>query len=90
MVKIQDERGHKVVSLGHYKRLRHPGYSGQLLYYLRIPLLLGTLVVLPLVVIMAVVFVYRTAREDQTLRAELEGYEDYSQQVRRRLFPGIW
>ena len=40
---------------------------------------------------MAVVtLILRTYLEDRTLRAELEGYEEYSQQVRYRLLPGVW
>jgi protein-S-isoprenylcysteine O-methyltransferase Ste14 len=28
--------------------------------------------------------------EDRTLRAELEGYEEYARRVRHRLIPGVW
>ncbi|MBF8283248.1 MAG: hypothetical protein HW378_2163 [Anaerolineales bacterium] len=36
------------------------------------------------------VVVVRTALEDRTLQAELEGYKDYAGQVRYRLLPGVW
>jgi protein-S-isoprenylcysteine O-methyltransferase Ste14 len=36
------------------------------------------------------VFVVRTANEDEMLREELAGYEDYARGVRYRLVPGIW
>lgn len=29
-------------------------------------------------------------QEDRTLQEELEGYEDYAQQVSYRLSPGVW
>jgi protein-S-isoprenylcysteine O-methyltransferase Ste14 len=32
----------------------------------------------------------RTAREDRILREQLEGYADYAQKVRYRVFPGVW
>jgi protein-S-isoprenylcysteine O-methyltransferase Ste14 len=35
-------------------------------------------------------FVIRTALEDQALCEELEGYAPYAQQVRYRLVPGVW
>ena len=35
-------------------------------------------------------FVWRTAREDATLRSELEGYEAYTRKTRYRLLPGVW
>ena len=34
--------------------------------------------------------VLRTVWEDQTLREELAGYEEYTQRVRYRLIPGVW
>ena len=34
--------------------------------------------------------VIRTALEDMTLRAKLDGYEQYTARVRYRLIPGIW
>ncbi|MDY6827559.1 MAG: hypothetical protein SVV67_10410 [Bacillota bacterium] len=33
--------------------------------------------------------IVRTSLEDKTLREELEGYEEYTRQVRYRLLPGI-
>jgi len=35
-------------------------------------------------------FVVRTALEDKTLQAELDGYKDYAARVRYRLLPGVW
>jgi hypothetical protein len=36
------------------------------------------------------VIVARTAFEDATLQAELDGYAAYAQGVRHRLLPGVW
>jgi protein-S-isoprenylcysteine O-methyltransferase Ste14 len=90
MLKIQTDRGHKLVSKGPYRWIRHPGYLGQLLFYLGTPLLLGSWWALFLGLLMALIFVYRTAREDQILQSELSGYDDYVGEVRRRLIPGVW
>ncbi len=90
MMKIQKEREHKVISKGPYRWIRHPGYLGQILFYVGTPLLLGSWWAFLLGVIMGFAFVYRTAKEDQVLQFELEGYSDYSDQVRRRLIPGVW
>ena len=38
----------------------------------------------------SIAVIVRTALEDRTLRAELEGYEAYAARVRYRLVPGIW
>jgi len=89
-MKIQEERGHQVISKGPYQWVRHPGYLGQILFYLGTPLLLGSWWAFLLGIIMSLAFVYRTANEDQVLRNELDGYNEYTDQVRKRLFPGIW
>jgi protein-S-isoprenylcysteine O-methyltransferase Ste14 len=90
MMTIQEERGHQVISKGPYRLIRHPGYSGQILFYLGTPLLLGSWWAFLLGVIMSFAFVYRTAKEDQVLQTELEGYCEYTKQVRKRLIPGLW
>ena len=38
----------------------------------------------------AVTFVVRTILEDRTLQVELEGYREYTAQVKYRLLPGVW
>jgi protein-S-isoprenylcysteine O-methyltransferase Ste14 len=90
MMKIQEERGHQVISKGPYRRIRHPGYLGQILFYLGTPLILGSWWAFLLGVIMSMAFIYRTAKEDQVLQIELEGYKGYAAQVRKRLIPGFW
>ena len=32
----------------------------------------------------------RPSLEDETLRNELDGYDDYARRVRYRLLPGVW
>lgn len=90
VVRIQGERGHEVVSTGPYRYVRHPGYVGAILSYFAIPVALGTLWGLIPGVITSALVVARTALEDQTLRAELPGYEAYAQRVKWRLLPGVW
>jgi protein-S-isoprenylcysteine O-methyltransferase Ste14 len=34
--------------------------------------------------------VLRTVWEDQTLQAELPGYQQYARRVRYKLIPGVW
>ena len=89
-VRIQSERGHRVIDSGPYRYARHPGYVGLLGWCLATPLLLGSWwAFLPALACCAGVGV-RTALEDRTLRAELTGYEAYAQRVRFRLLPGLW
>lgn len=90
VVRIQKDRGHHVISAGPYRLMRHPSYIGGILSDLTIPILLGSLWALIPGVYLAALMILRTALEDRTLREELEGYVDYSQEVRYRLVPGIW
>ena len=89
-VRIQTERGHRVVDTGPYAYVRHPGYVGFFGWMLAAPLLLGSWCALGPAVLASIAIVVRTALEDRTLRAELEGYEAYAARVRYRLVPGVW
>ena len=89
-VRIQEERGHRVVKSGPYAVVRHPMYAGVILQSLAVPLLLGSLWSYVPVAATICLFVVRTALEDRTLRNELPGYADYAMSTRYRLLPGIW
>jgi protein-S-isoprenylcysteine O-methyltransferase Ste14 len=90
IVRIQRDRGHVVVDSGPYRLVRHPGYVGSVLHTLGTSLALGSWWSLAVGVPVSAALAVRTALEDRTLRAELEGYDGYAQRVRFRLLPGIW
>ena len=89
-VRIQNDRGQKVVSEGPYRWMRHPGYSGAMLTYLVIPFFLDALWVFIAVVLTMIILIIRTRLEDKTLQDQLEGYREYAGRVRYRLVPGVW
>ncbi len=90
MVRIQTDRGHRVVSTGPYGWIRHPGYTGALLAFTAVPFLLDGRWAVLAVIGLGVALVIRTHLEDRTLQAGLPGYTDYARRVRFRLVPGIW
>jgi protein-S-isoprenylcysteine O-methyltransferase Ste14 len=90
MVRIQDERGHVVVTTGPYNYVRHPMYVGTITALSTIPLVLGSYWALIPAMLIDILFVVRTAMEDRTLKAELPGYREYASRIRYRLIPGIW
>ena len=90
VVRIQKDRGHKVVTDGPYRFVRHPAYSGGLVSSLAIPLMLDSYWALVPAGIMLVFLVLRTKTEDKMLMDELPGYKEFAQQTRYRLVPGIW
>ena len=89
-VRLQEERGHKVISSGPYAWVRHPGYLGSLIASLGMPLLLDSLWAFVPVIIFGFFFVLRTHLEDGFLQKNLPGYSEYADKVHYRLFPGIW
>jgi protein-S-isoprenylcysteine O-methyltransferase Ste14 len=90
VVRIQGDRGHTVCTTGPYRVVRHPMYTGVILFFLCFPLSLGSLYSYIPAALIAVLFVIRTALEDKTLKAELPGYAEYAAKVRFRLVPGVW
>lgn len=90
MVRIQEERGHRVADSGPYRIIRHPGYLGAIGFSLGVPLLLGSYWALIPGAAASVLYVVRTILEDNTLAEELPGYAEYRERVRYRLVPGIW
>lgn len=89
-VRIQSERGHRVVDAGPYRLVRHPGYLGLALWALASPLLLLSVRALLPAALAAAWVALRTALEDALLRRELQGYAGYARRVRFRLVPGLW
>ncbi|MBM4466806.1 MAG: isoprenylcysteine carboxylmethyltransferase family protein [Chloroflexi bacterium] len=88
--RIQQERGHVVVTTGPYRFVRHPFYVGTITFSLMIPLALGSPWALIPGGLAALLFIVKTAAEDRILREGLAGYREYAGRVRYRLLPGIW
>ena len=89
-VRIQKDRGHKVITTGPYKFVRHPGYLAGMLWTLSIPLIIGSLFALVPAGIYILSTGIRASLEDRTLLKELNGYSEYAKRVQYRLFPRIW
>ena len=77
VVKLQKERGHKVVTTGPYAYVRHPMYASVILFAAGAPLLV-------------LVLAFRAVLEERMLKAGLEGYSDYAERVRYRFVPLLW
>jgi len=90
VVRLQSERGQRVVSTGPYAIVRHPMYAAVLLLFFAAPLMLGSWWGLLGALALSGVLVLRTILEDRTLQQGLPGYADYARQVRYRLVPLLW
>lgn len=90
VVRIQEERGHQLVTTGPYAWVRHPGYLAGLLVIVSSGVALGSwFSAVPIVLMLPALFV-RTVKEDRFLKQNLPGYLDYSAKVRYRMLPGTW
>ena len=90
VVRIRTDRGQIVIKTGPHGYVRHPGYAGGILLSAATPLMLGSVWVSVLGIFGALLLVVRTVLEDRVLCEELEGYREYTEQVRYRLIPFIW
>ena len=89
-VRIQEERGQRLISEGPYAIVRHPGYLGIALSMFASALALNSLWSIIPAILYLWVTIRQTAIEDRMLADRLPGYPDYQTRVRYRLLPGIW
>lgn len=89
-VRIQTERGHRVVDTGPYRLVRHPGYLAMLMVAPGSALAMGSWLALLPGVACGLTFAFRARGEDRFLHANLEGYPAYAARTRYRLIPGVW
>jgi len=88
--RIQDDRGHRVVSQGPYRFVRHPMYAAIILFILCTPLELDSTWSFIPAALGTFIYIARTKKEDQMLQDQLDGYREYAGKVRYRLLPGLW
>ena len=89
-VRLQTDRGHRVVSDGPYRIIRHPGYLGMAVAAPAATLALGSWWALLPALAYAFLIIGRARMEDAYLQAYLDGYREYAERVRFRLVPGLW
>jgi protein-S-isoprenylcysteine O-methyltransferase Ste14 len=90
VIRIQAERGHRLVTAGPYRYVRHPGYASGIVFLLSSPLALGSWLALIPIVLAVLLIIRRTVFEDRFLHEKLPGYPAYAERVRYRLVPGVW
>jgi protein-S-isoprenylcysteine O-methyltransferase Ste14 len=90
VVKMQKERGQKVISTGMYAVVRHPMYAGAVLLFISTPLLLGSVYGLLIGLLLIVTIAARSLGEEAMLKQELDGYRDYTKKVKWRIIPFVF
>jgi protein-S-isoprenylcysteine O-methyltransferase Ste14 len=90
VVKIQEDRGQWVITTGPYRFVRHPLYTGTILFFVGTTLMLGAWSGLVAALVLTVLLGIRIRIEEKALRTGLIGYDDYAASVRYRLIPLVW
>ncbi len=90
VIRIQTDRGHRVVTSGPYRYVRHPAYAVSPLLFVGTGLALGSWLAVLTSVPLLLGVLRRTVEEDRVLHEELEGYRAYADKVPYRLLPGVW
>ena len=90
VVRVQDERGHRVVRTGPYAVVRHPMYAGLVPVMVGMGLWLHSTATAVAAIIPTLILVARVVHEERLLRARLPEYVDYTTAVRWRMLPGVW
>ena len=82
--------GQKVISTGLYALVRHPMYMGGLLFFIGIPLSLGSWRGLFVYLLIMPALIWRIYDEERFLTKNLPGYAEYKNNVKYRLIPFVW
>lgn len=90
VVRVQDERGHRIVRTGPYAVVRHPMYAGLVPVSVGMGLWLHSTATALGAAIPVAILVARIVLEERMLRARFPEYEEYARAVRWRLVPGVW
>ncbi len=90
VVRDQSEREQVLIDTGLYARVRHPFYTGLILFFLGIALWLESLAGALAMALVVAALVLRIRVEESTLRESLPGYSEYVERVPDRLIPSVW
>jgi protein-S-isoprenylcysteine O-methyltransferase Ste14 len=90
VIHIQAGRGHNVVTRGPYRVLRHPAYFANIVAVPASALAIGSWVALIPATACFVLTVWRARREDEFLKKNLAGYQEYFERVPGGVFPRVF
>jgi protein-S-isoprenylcysteine O-methyltransferase Ste14 len=90
-VTVSIQEGHRVVSSGPYRLLRHPSYTGLLAILLGLGLMLGTWLGLAALIVLPLVGTLIRIRVEEAVLLDALGdeYASYAAAT-KRLVPGVW
>jgi len=88
---IEISKEQKIIETGPYKLVRHPMYTGGLVFILFTPLALGSYwAMIPFSISAVLALILRIINEEKLLINDLPGYSEYCQKTKYRLIPFVW
>lgn len=87
---VEIQKGQKVVTTGPYAYIRHPMYASFVIFFLCLPIALGSFFALVPGALTVILLLIRTHLEDKMLHKELAGYVEYVKKTRYRILPHVW
>ena len=89
MVTIQEE--HELITDGPFRYMRHPRYSGIILWVFGVALIFLSIAGLVLAVLMSALMLLRIPKEEKMLHQEFgEEWEDYCRRVTKKVIPYVY
>jgi protein-S-isoprenylcysteine O-methyltransferase Ste14 len=88
---IETQQDQKVIETGPYQIVRHPMYTGGMIFLIFTPLALGSYWAFILFLVLTpLVLVLRITGEEKYLKDHLQRYKEYCQKTKYHLIPFIW
>ena len=87
-IEVQEDQ--KVIDTGPYGIVRHPMYTATLILFLAMPLVLASPISFLIMLLYIPLIAKRIRNEETVLEQGLEGYAEYKQRVKYKVFPYIW
>lgn len=90
-VEIQNYKGHRLIDKGLYSYVRHPMYSSFFIFFCGMSLMLGSILAsIYSLTILVITFIPRILNEEEELKNDLKGYNEYCKKVKYRIIPFIY
>jgi len=90
VVRDQSDRGHELRDTGLYGLVRHPFYTGFILFCLGMALWLQSYAALIAGLLPITALIGRIYAEEKILQETLPGYKEYMSRTRYRIIPFVW
>ena len=87
---VEVNENQKVVDTGLYGLVRHPMYTSTIFLFLSMALVLDSILSFIVMLIYPTIIIFRIRNEEKVLEKDLDGYKEYKEKVKYKLFPYLW